>query len=178
MNNRPIKIAIATVVVLILSYCYHYYHLGSASLPEVDTIPANDVAARIVNTQGTRVVLLYAAYCPSSRKLFPEFINLAEEYQARGVAILAFSADESLTRLRRYLSDFVLPFDTVRIEPWASGELGRAMRPTGIEIGATWGTPLVAVIDRNGDVRYQHSGSSSIPKVREWLDYLEARDRR
>ena len=173
MTNRPIKVFVVAVVAAVL-----YYFYGSADLTEVETIPAHDVAARIVNTEGTRVVLLYAAYCPSSRKLFPEFINMAAEYQERGVSILAFSSDNSLRQLGRYLNDFALPFDTVRIEPWDPGELGAAMRPTGIEIGATWGTPLVAVIDRNGDVKYQHSGSSSVPKVREWLDYLEARDRR
>jgi thiol-disulfide isomerase/thioredoxin len=172
MKNRPIWVAALAIVAAVL-----YYNFGPPSLTKVDTIPAHDVAARIMNTEGTRVVLLYAAYCPSSRKLFPEFLEMAADYQTRGVSVLAFASDKNLWDLRSYLNDFVLPFDTVRIKPWAKGELSRAMRPTGIEIGATWGTPLVAVIDRNGDVKYQRSGSSSMPKVREWLDYLEARDR-
>ncbi len=142
----------------------------------VSSLSARDAARLIQRERGkVRLVLVYNAGCPASRKMFPEFLDLAERSRQKNVSVLAFSTDATPEITARYLAGARLPFRPVQIRPWRSGEFDTAMRPTGIDIGKTFGTPLIAVIDRNGRVVGQWEGSSGARRAVEWLNSVGVR---
>jgi thiol-disulfide isomerase/thioredoxin len=129
-----------------------------------------DAAAEIQRQNGPpRIVLLYSSTCPESRTMFPAFVEFAGRYSRRGVPVLAYSVDANRAQLEQYLGAASLPFARIWVQPWQSGGMRAAMTPVGIEIGRTFGTPLIAVIDRNGKVVGQWSGRSGVAKAEQWL---------
>lgn len=146
--------------------------LEAQGLP-VETITAQQAAMRIQGERGkVRIVLLYAARCPYSRAMFSEFVRLAESYRKAGVSILAFSTDQDARIVQAYLGSNGLPFARIHIRPWRPGQLDAAMRPLGIDIGKTFGTPLIAVIDRKGQIVGQYEGESGARRADQWLRSL------
>ena len=142
----------------------------------VASVSAQDAARLIQGDRGkVRLVLIYRADCPDSRKMFPEFLSLAERSRRQNVSVLAFSTDPTPGITARYLAGARLPFRAVQIRPWRSGEFDAAMRPTGIDIGETFGTPLIAVIDRNGRVVGQWEGASGAGRAATWLNSVGVR---
>ncbi|RLB48993.1 MAG: hypothetical protein DRJ42_22005 [Deltaproteobacteria bacterium] len=125
-----------------------------------------------------RIVYLWSSSCGECRTAMPSFVSLATRARDEGTTVLAFSTDDSGRAATAYLEEVgPVPFEPTRILPWRSGEFDAALSPLGIEIGATFGTPLVAVIDRDGEVLFQHEGRSGPASAAEWLDWIEERDR-
>lgn len=140
---------------------------------EFRELTVNQAADTIQGQQGkVRVVLLYGAFCPASRKMFPQFVAHAETWREKNVQVLAFSTDKHEGLWRRYLGSSSVPFERMRILPWPEGQLDAAFRPTGIDIGAEFGTPLIAVIDRDGRVIGQQEGIDGVDRAEEWLRSL------
>src|SRR6187399_3389199 len=51
----------------------------------VSLIDVNQAARRISNRQGRpTVVLLFGIHCPLSKRMFPDFVALANQYRSRG----------------------------------------------------------------------------------------------
>jgi len=143
---------------------------SSRGIGESRNVTVGQAAEMIRAGQGNvRVVLLYGAFCPASREMFPDFVARAEVWRGRDVEVLAFSTDDQESSWRKYLDSRSLPFEKVRILPWRPGQLDAAFRPTGIHIGKTFGTPLIAVVDRDGRVIGQHSGVRGAEFAQEWL---------
>lgn len=151
---------------------------AEAQSTTVRAVAVSEAAARIRRDTGrVRVVLLYAATCPASRRMFPEFVRFADRSRRQNVSILAFSTDDSPAILQAYLGGQALPFARVHIRPWRRGELDAAMRPLGIDIGTSFGTPLIAVLDRKGKVVGQWEGESGVRRAEQWLLSLGLRAR-
>ena len=111
------------------------------------------------------LVMLYASWCPYCRSFFSTFIDLAQRHKAHNLVTLAFSIDENPEDLNSYLGNKELPFRKLWIRPWQPGQLDSAMKPVGFQIGATFGIPFVAVIDRNGRVAAQWTGVPPLEKL-------------
>ncbi|HUP30837.1 MAG TPA: DUF4124 domain-containing protein [Usitatibacter sp.] len=121
----------------------------------VSLISVSQAARRISSRVGKpTVVLLYATTCPLTRRMFPEFVALANRYRTRGVEFVVLSTDDErdFPHVAEFLAERKAPFEAVAIKPWAPGNLTRAMAPLGIEVGSTWTRPLLAVRDRSGRV--------------------------
>ncbi len=101
--------------------------------------------------------------------MFPDFVARAEAWRGSDVEVLAFSTDDQESPWRKYLDSRSLPFEKVRILPWRPGHLDAAFQPTGIHIGKTFGTPLIAVVDKDGRVIGQHSGAEGVEYAQEFL---------
>lgn len=145
-----------------------------AQASSITSISVEDAADRILRERGyVRVVLLYRSTCPACRGMLPEFVKLAEHYSSRGVSILAFSTDEDPRNLEHYLGNNRLPFSRLHLKSWRRGELSAAMKQAGIEIGQTFGVPLIAVLDCAGYLVGQHSGGRGATMAKEWLDSLD-----
>ena len=137
-----------------------------------------DAAAEIQRQNGRpRIVLLYASTCPESRAMFPAFVEFAGRHAQQGISILAYSTDQSQPQLEQYLGTGSLPFTRIWVRPWQRGAMDAAMKPVGIDIGPTFGTPLIAVIDRNGKVVGQWEGRSGVAKAEQWLRALSTTGR-
>ncbi len=48
------------------------------------------------------------------------------------------------------------------VRDWTPGELARAMKPLGIQVGSTWTRPLLAILDRQGRVVHQSQGQTDL----------------
>lgn len=143
---------------------------GMAEMQQTRSVTARQAADRIMDESGrVRVVLLYRSTCPACVVVFDDFIKWIEPYQDE-VAIFALSTDRSADALDRYLGRGEMPFERLRIKRWEQGDLDKAFRPTGIDIGKTFGTPLFAVIDDDDELVGQHEGSKGLKRARKWLE--------
>jgi len=141
----------------------------------VTSMTVDEAADRIVNERGrVTIVLLWKSTCPNSRQMLPEFERLAERYAGRGVSILAFSTDHNPDDLQGYLDANRSRLLGPHIKRWSPGELSAAMVRAQIEIGSTFGLPLIAVLDRNGRRLGQHSGGRGAAMAAEWLESVGA----
>lgn len=137
---------------------------GSVELRELTVTEARDL---IIEQQGrVRVVMIYAARCSRSRELFNDFIEASESWDRAGVSVLALATDRKRSRLMDFLEGRKFPFAPIRLRPWKSGDLDRAMSRVGIEIGRRFSLPLLAVIDRAGTVVYRAEGVSGLGGVK------------
>jgi len=129
-------------------------------------------AARMITRENGRVtmVLLYAAYCPHCRTMFPDFVDLAERYRRSGISVLAFATDDDAAATDEFVGSQRLPFARLHIEPWKEGELTKAFEATGIEIGAHFSIPLLAILDEDGEVAGQWGGASGVARAERWLE--------
>jgi hypothetical protein len=141
----------------------------------VSLIDVSQAARRIANRQGRpTVVLLYGIHCPLSKRMFPEFVALANRYRARGIDFVVLSTDEpeEFGSVPSFLAQRKAPFEAVAIKPWMPGNLTRAMAPLGIDVASTWTRPLVAVRDRDGKVIRQWEAAVDLAPLRATLERL------
>jgi hypothetical protein len=114
------------------------------NIPEVTV----EQAATRIGVSGRAVVLIYSTWYQEERARMPMLARLAEDCRAKGADVLAFSMDrepQALEQLPGVLTWNRAPFDPVRLSPWRSGELTKAMAPLGIRIPSHWYGPIVAV---------------------------------
>jgi len=145
--------------------------LGSAA-PEINVATwINGEATTLAELRG-RVVLLefWATWCKPCQAMFPKLRRLNEEYGARGLEVVALtrhymayratadSQSEELELMRKVVREHSLAFRVGVAEDERTQEL----------YGAT-GLPMLALIDRNGVVRYAHFGGGEDPKFNETL---------
>lgn len=133
------------------------------------TITTEQMAGKIMSDWGkVRVVFIYRATCPACHIMFDEYLEWITPYQDE-ISVLAFSTDRTAEELDRYLGDREMPFERLQVEPWQPGDFDRALKPTGIDIGKTFGTPLLAVIDSNNRLVGQYEGANGVKHARKWL---------
>ncbi len=145
--------------------------------PRVDTDPNDllnvtvDQAAELIRSDHgkKRVLFLYAGSCAASNDVFPEFVRAAREWRYSGIAVHAFSVDESDAAWRHYLGSSSVPFAKRRLARWPSGRLIAALGTLGITIADTWHVPLLAVLDENGQLLGQAEGADDVEEAKRWL---------
>lgn len=96
-----------------------------------------------------RVVLLnfWAPWCVSCREELPALETLYERYSEEGFSVIGVSVDNPGTRTGKFLEKANLSFP-ILLDPEA-----KAADKYGVS-----GLPASFIIDRNGIVRYRHSG--------------------
>ena len=131
-------------------------------VPGVEYLTVRQAAERIQGTRGRpAVVLLYGTGNEQTRGQFPEIVRTARACRERGVAFLAFHTDprpQAVEGLPSLLRKQTAPFPAVQIYRWRPGLLAGTLAPLGIEVGASWLPPLVAVLDAQGAVLWQSQG--------------------
>ncbi len=133
----------------------------SASIPE---LTVEEAATRIGNS-GRALVLIYGTWSQEARAYMPMLARLAAGCRMKGVDVLAFSTDQeprALEQLPGVLEQSKAPFGPVRLTPWQSGALTRAMAPLGIKIPSQWYAPILAVRNRTAGVLVQTIGSEEL----------------
>jgi thiol-disulfide isomerase/thioredoxin len=145
--------------------------LGSAA-PEIHVLTWINNDATTLRSMRGRVVLLefWATWCKPCQEMFPKLRRLDEEYGPRGLEVIALtrhymayrataaSQSEELELMRKVVREQGLNFRVGVAEDERTQEL----------YGAT-GLPMLAVIDREGIVRYAHFGGGEDPKFNETL---------
>jgi hypothetical protein len=131
-------------------------------VPGVEYLTVRQAAERIQGARGRpAVVLLYGTGNEQTRGQFSEIVRTARTCRERGVAFLAFHTDprpQAVEGLPSLLRKHTAPFPAVQIYRWRPGLLAGTLAPLGIEVGASWLPPLVAVLDAQGAVLWQSQG--------------------
>ena len=130
--------------------------------PGVEYLSVRAAAERIRAARGTpTVVLLYDYRISRTPSQLADIVRLANTCRSRGIGFLAFhSAVLSPSPLPDTLRRYNAPFPAVQLYQWRRGMLHATMGELGIEVGMSWAAPLVAVLDREGEVVWQAQGVS------------------
>jgi hypothetical protein len=117
------------------------------------------------------LVMLYYSQGQNSREIFPYLAEIARGCTLAGADVLALSIDdrpEYIRGLSRFLRERSADFPPIHLQRWPSGQLAGALDPLGFDIGAAFGTPLVAV-RISGQVLLQAEGPSQVNALAEEL---------
>lgn len=131
-------------------------------VPGVEYLTVRAAAERIRGARGRpAVVLLYGIWNEQTQGQLPEIVRVARACRKRGIDFFAFHTDHlprAIEALPDTLRKYGAPFPTVQLYRWRSGMLDAAMDELGIRVGMSWQPPLVAVLDREGEMVWQAQG--------------------
>jgi uncharacterized protein len=131
-------------------------------VPGVEYLTVRRAAERIRGARGRpTVVLLYGIWNEQTQRQLPGIVRVARTCRKRGIDFLAFHTDylpRAIEALPDTLRKYGAPFPTVQLYRWRSGMLDATMNELGIRVGLSWRPPLVAVLDREGEVVWQAQG--------------------
>ena len=133
---------------------------------DVEVRDARGRSLRLAEFKGKIVLVdLWASWCPDCRISFPALDALSRAYRPRGVEIVAVNLDQRQKDAAAFLA--VHPHEMVVVfDP----------RARMLEAFGATGIPSSYLIDRQGTVRYRHSGymAGTDAQYRQQLDLLLA----
>lgn len=154
---------------------------GSAQQSVADTARTSGVrVATITELERTlsrgsgayRVTVLYELDCPLSMGFFPHLVELAREFQPRGVAFVAYNTNADpadLAAVPAFLRGFDAPFEARWMQGWRMDEGVSALRRLGVAVVDRYVHPLVIVQDGQGKVIFSGDAMRSVARVRRAL---------
>ena len=130
-------------------------HVGDEA-PDFDLADQNGAHAKLSSMRGSVVVLAFvASYCPFSEAAQPHLVEVARDYEARGVRVVAVDVREDDASYREYVSRRAMPFPVLRD---GDGVVSAAFAPPLARPGVADRTKVVVtsnlVIDREGRIRF------------------------
>ncbi|HMF00913.1 MAG TPA: TlpA disulfide reductase family protein [Terriglobia bacterium] len=127
----------------------------------VDDISGKRVA---LNSYRGDVILLdfWATWCAPCRKQIPGFIDLYKRYKSRGVVVLGVSVDESPGAVKKFVKELRVNYPILL--GGGRDDLQQAFGPIGF--------PTLYIIDRDGQIRSQQMGLTSIEEVERTINLL------
>ncbi|WP_075593366.1 TlpA disulfide reductase family protein [Pseudoalteromonas sp. PAB 2.2] len=121
-----------------------------AEQPASTTVsPSQQQLAALLSQNKGKVVLLdfWASWCSPCRRSFPWLIEMQNTYREQGLTIIAVNIDVERADAEKFLTDFAVNFNII-YDPDAV--IGRQYQLKGM--------PSSFLIDKEGIVRYQHTG--------------------
>lgn len=108
------------------------------------------------------LVNVWGEWCPTCKQEMPQLLDLAE----RGVRLVGVNYKDTREKGLEFLAEFGNPFEVNIFDP--EGDLG-------FELGV-YGAPESFLVDRDGVIRYHHTGYITpedvrehiLPEVRKW----------
>ena len=133
--------------------------------PDFTLQQMNGDTFRLSDHRGEVVILnVWATWCPPCRVEIPGFVELQDEYGDRGVTFVGLSVDQSgLQAVRKFADGQRLNYPQVASQSIAYRKYGESTT-----------VPRTYVIDKQGQIRYQHTGllmkGSLVPVIEELLE--------
>ncbi|AXV67268.1 TlpA family protein disulfide reductase (plasmid) [Pseudoalteromonas lipolytica] len=121
-----------------------------AEQPASTTVsPSQQQLAALLSQNKGKVVLLdfWASWCSPCRRSFPWLIEMQNTYREQGLTVIAVNIDVERADAEKFLTDFAVNFNII-YDPDAV--IGRQYQLKGM--------PSSFLIDKEGIVRYQHTG--------------------
>ena len=121
-----------------------------AEQPASTTVsPSQHQLAALLSQNKGKVVLLdfWASWCSPCRRSFPWLIEMQNTYREQGLTVIAVNIDVERADAEKFLTDFAVNFNII-YDPDAV--IGRQYQLKGM--------PSSFLIDKEGIVRYQHTG--------------------
>jgi len=123
--------------------------------------PERVVDASLLEGEVT-LVNVWGEWCPTCKQEMPQLLDLAE----RGVRLVGVDYKDTREKGREFLDDFGNPFEVNIFDP--EGSLG-------FDLGV-YGAPETFLVDREGIIRYHHTGyirpedvrETILPEVEKW----------
>jgi len=139
-----------------------------AAEPPAATLALADLAGqthRLLDYRGKIVVLnFWATWCPECRHEMPMLVTLAERYGARGVQVIAASADDEDTR--KNIPTFAGEMK-IRFPIWVGAAIADMKR---LSLGGV--LPATAILDRDGRIVARIVGEVQAGEIEHRLDWL------
>jgi thiol-disulfide isomerase/thioredoxin len=138
---------------------------------DVETVSAEDVQALIMENEGVVVVVnFWATWCPPCLKEFPDLIDVYEQNQERGVAVIAVSmnADDETEDVASFLERFKPPFPIYRAASVDEAFFNGIVQPWYGEL------PITLVYDASGELRHYHRKAITRDELSAEIDALLA----
>ncbi len=171
--SQPAFLGLLVVIALLAGFGgYGFYHLGQPSEPAPAqaavtpaasngvvgmarpefSLPDLEGTARHISEWDGDVVLVnfWATWCPPCLKEMPAFVEVQEEYGARGVTIVAVAIDEE-NAVRDFVNTYGINFPVLIGET----EAMTVTRDYGNRFGAL---PYSVLYDREGKIRFVKAG--------------------
>jgi len=162
-NSFIVRAALVAFVLLLLPV----FSIGA--LKQGDRIP--DLASfklegKLPEKLHGQVILLdfWASWCGPCKLSFPAMEKLNQEYEKKGLTIVAVSVDEKRENMEHFLKEMKVSFATVRD---AQQKL--------VAAADVQAMPTSFLIDRTGKVRFVHDGfygDQTVKKYREEIEQL------
>ena len=158
-KNRlsPVMVAAIVLVVVVLVASFALQGLIGVSPAnrrnQVDFV-SNDFSGRLVHLSDYRgkpvLVNLWASWCPPCRAEMPDLIKYYNAHQAEGLVLLAVDTSDQASPAQQFVREQQMPFP-VLFDP--SGAVQQVFGANGL--------PSTYLIDRNGTLRFTHTGQIS-----------------
>jgi cytochrome c biogenesis protein CcmG/thiol:disulfide interchange protein DsbE len=133
--------------------------LMARDFPEFDLPTLEDPERRVdrslLQTGELTLVNVWGEWCPECKREMPQLLDLAD----RGIRMVGVNWRDTREKGLGFLEDFGNPFETNIFDP--DNELG-------FELGV-FGAPETFLVDREGIIRYHHTGYISARDVREHI---------
>ncbi|WP_444678466.1 DsbE family thiol:disulfide interchange protein [Halomonas sp. E19] len=167
--NRRLLLLLPLLGFLVLSVFLYQglslnpFHRESALMardfPEFDLPTLEDPDRRVdrslLQTGEMTLVNVWGEWCPECKREMPQLLDLA----SRGIRMVGISWKDTRDKGLGFLEEFGNPFEINIFDP--DNELG-------FELGV-FGAPETFLVDREGIIRYHHTGYISAQDVREHI---------
>ena len=153
MSRKYIALSAIAVVITAVVVSVAFANLTAGTKAPDFTLPTADgktfTLSNCFKTAPKVVVLdLWATWCPPCRAEIPYLIALQDKFKGKDVLIVGVALDQEKTSVTSFIKQQKVNY-TVALDPGAD-KLGNIFKVGGI--------PATYVIDRNGVIRYTHSG--------------------
>jgi len=160
-NRFTVRAALVAFVLFLLPV----FSIGS--LKQGDRMPdlsSFKLEGRVPDKLEGRVVLLdfWASWCGPCKLSFPAMEKLNQEYEKKGLTIVAVSVDEKRENMEHFLKEMKVSFATVRD---AQQKL--------VAAADVQAMPTSFLIDRTGKVRFVHDGFYGDQTVKKYHEEIE-----
>ncbi len=112
----------------------------------------NGADVSLADSKGKEIVFVnfWATWCPPCNQEFPQLSDLADEYKAKGVRVLAINIDKKRDVVDKFLAKLKSKPDAMKI-----------LLDPGSTVVAAYdieAMPSSFIIDKKGDIRFSHLG--------------------
>ena len=141
---------------------------AQAALKVGDTLPdltGFKLEGTLPDSLKGKVVILdfWASWCGPCAESFPVMDELQKKYQDQGLVIVAVSVDEKAAKMETFLKKNPVSFTVVRD---AEHKLVATVEPPTM--------PTSFIIDREGKVRFLHTGFHGATTRKEYIEQIES----